>query len=196
MAFIKFLSSATHIADFLKKHPDQKNEPQTVLVGRSNVGKSSLINHFFPIKNIAKTSGTPGKTSLLQCFSTKLGLWIDLPGYGFAKTSKKERFSWKKSAESVLENNPRLHCILFLLDSRHPPSPLDLLFHDWLKKTDSPYIILLTKADKLSLPQQNAQKQKIAQILKEDPASMILYSIRDIAGKTQLLYRLKNGTFT
>lgn len=154
---VQFIKSATHI--------DQKPDPglpEVAVVGRSNVGKSSLINVLFNRKNLAKISSTPGKTRLLNYFQIDEHIYfVDLPGYGYAKLSKTERDKWQKSIESYLKNNDYLKLILLLIDIRHGILPIDQIMIEWLNYYNIPFAIILTKSDKISKNQVRSIKLKI-----------------------------------
>jgi GTP-binding protein len=143
---VHFLKSVTHL--------DQRPlplQPEVAVIGRSNVGKSSLINTLFNRKNLAKISSTPGKTRLINYFSVDDQLYfVDLPGYGYAKISKKMRSGWQRDLESYLKNNLELKLVFLLLDSRREIMENDRLMIDWLQYFQIPYILVLTKSDKIS----------------------------------------------
>lgn len=125
--------------------------PEYAFIGRSNVGKSSLINMLTGRNKLAKTSGTPGKTQLINHFKID-DTWyiVDLPGYGYAKVSKKDRAQWDKMIRGYLTTRKNLMCVMVLLDSRHDPQKNDLEFMEWLGKNEIPFVMVFTKADKLS----------------------------------------------
>jgi GTP-binding protein len=127
------------------------NKPEFAFIGRSNVGKSSLINMLAGKKNLAKTSQTPGKTQLINHFLVD-DKWymVDLPGYGFAKVSKKERENWEAMIFDYLTQRENLLCIFVLIDSRHSVQQVDLDFMLWLGEKNLPFAIVFTKIDKLS----------------------------------------------
>lgn len=127
------------------------NLPEYAFIGRSNVGKSSLINALTNKKNLAKTSQTPGKTQLINHFLIN-NTWylVDLPGYGYAKTSKTNRAEWEKFIRRYLRVRENLQCIFVLVDSRHEPQKLDLDFCKWLGENGIPFLLVFTKADKQS----------------------------------------------
>lgn len=133
------------------------NKPEFAFIGRSNVGKSSLINMLAGKKNLAKTSQTPGKTQLINHFLVGNNWFmVDLPGYGFAKVSKKEREDWETMIFDYLTQRENLLCIFVLIDSRHSVQQVDLDFMLWLGEKGLPFVIVFTKTDKLS----NNQLQK------------------------------------
>ncbi len=123
--------------------------PEFAFIGRSNVGKSSLINMLTGRRKLAKTSNTPGKTQTINHFLINQQ-WhlVDLPGYGYAKVSKTTRDDWGKMIESYLLNRPQLVSLFVLIDSRIPPQKIDLVFIDWVGERGVPFTIIFTKADK------------------------------------------------
>ena len=124
--------------------------PEYAFIGRSNVGKSSLINMLTGRKALAKTSGKPGKTQLINHFKINDSWFlVDLPGYGYAKVSKKDRSIFAKFIFEYLEKRENLICTFVLIDSRHSPQKNDLLFMEWLGKKKIPFVIIYTKIDKL-----------------------------------------------
>ena len=134
------------------------DKPEYAFIGRSNVGKSSLINMLTDIKNLAKTSATPGKTQLINHFvveskSTEKSpvlFWnlVDLPGYGFAKVSQSSRRRWEQMIENYLRKRENLNRVFVLIDSRHAPQKIDLEFVEQLFKWEIPFTIIFTKSDK------------------------------------------------
>jgi GTP-binding protein len=133
--------------DYLQcPNPDR---PEYAFIGRSNVGKSSLINMITGYDKLAKTSGTPGKTQLINHFVVNDEWFIvDLPGYGFAKVSQTQRKKWEKMIEDYLRKRPNLVTVFILIDSRHSPQKIDLEFVDKLGEWKIPFCLVFTKADK------------------------------------------------
>ena len=128
--------------------------PEYAFIGRSNVGKSSLINMLTGHKGLAKTSARPGKTQLINHFLINNSWYlVDLPGYGWARVSKTEREKWQKMITEYFTKRENLACVLLLIDSRHEPLPIDLEFMDQLIRFQAPFAIVFTKADKQSAPQ-------------------------------------------
>ncbi|OAS17554.1 ribosome biogenesis GTP-binding protein YihA/YsxC [Paenibacillus oryzisoli] len=124
--------------------------PEIALAGRSNVGKSSLINCLISRKNLARTSSQPGKTQTLNYYKVNQDLYfVDLPGYGYAKVSKTKREQWGKFIESYLLNREPLRLVMQLVDLRHPPSKDDQAMYEWLRHMDVPVLVVATKADKI-----------------------------------------------
>jgi GTP-binding protein len=124
--------------------------PEYAFIGRSNVGKSSLINMLTERKGLAKTSGRPGKTQLINHFKIN-GNWflVDLPGYGYAKVSKKDKKTFQKYITNYFEQRKQLICTFVLVDIRHEPQKIDMEFMEWMGTAGIPFCIVFTKADKL-----------------------------------------------
>lgn len=133
------------------------DKPEYAFIGRSNVGKSSLINMLCRHKNLAKTSSTPGKTLLINHFIiNKEWYLVDLPGYGFAKRSKTVQKKIEQMVSSYILQREQLLCTFVLIDIRHDPQQIDREFIDWLGESGIPFAIIFTKADKLSVPKARA----------------------------------------
>ena len=129
----------------------QESIPEYAFIGRSNVGKSSLINMLVERKKLAKTSSTPGKTRLINHFKINHEWFLcDLPGYGYAKVSKKERETFSKMIERYALERTNLVCFFVLVDARHKPQEIDLDFIEWLGDSQLPFVIVLTKVDKIN----------------------------------------------
>ncbi|AGU72820.1 ribosome biogenesis GTP-binding protein YihA/YsxC [Streptococcus constellatus subsp. pharyngis] len=145
----------THNAEILlsaanKSHYPQDEIPEIALAGRSNVGKSSFINTLLNRKNLARTSGKPGKTQLLNFFNIDNQLrFVDVPGYGYAKVSKTERAKWGRMIEEYLTTRENLRAVVSLVDFRHEPSADDVQMYEFLKYYEIPVIVVATKADKI-----------------------------------------------
>ncbi|MEQ8579650.1 MAG: ribosome biogenesis GTP-binding protein YihA/YsxC [Balneola sp.] len=159
----KFITSATKIEEC---PPDEF--PEVCFAGRSNVGKSSLINAIVNRKNIARTSNVPGKTQQMNYY--QIGedcFFVDLPGYGFAKVPKKERERWGRNIRQYLSERQSLRLILSVIDARHEPSALDQDFFYWLASNEMPFCVLMSKADKLSNNKFAQSKKAVKNILAE-----------------------------
>lgn len=141
-------------------------KPEYAFIGRSNVGKSSLINMITRRKALAKTSQTPGKTLLINHFSINDGEWyiVDLPGYGYAARGKQMRDKINRIIEDYVLNRREMCCLFVLIDIRHDPQKIDMEFIDWLGEHDVPFALVFTKADKLGPV---AAQRKVAAYLKE-----------------------------
>ncbi len=157
--------------EFIKSSNDIASCPQPVLpeyafTGRSNVGKSSLINMLSNKKNLAKTSSTPGKTRLINHFLVNSEWYIvDLPGYGYAKASKKEKAGFNKLLEKYMIHCERLSCLFVLIDCRHEPQESDIKFTRWLGVNQVPFVIIFTKTDKLSPEKLKSNIENYKQVL-------------------------------
>lgn len=125
--------------------------PEVAFLGRSNVGKSSLLNALLQRRSLARTSNTPGRTQSINFYLVNGRFhFADLPGYGFAKVSKSMRSDWGRMAEQYLSERQQLVLSIHLVDARHPPTELDQQLHDWLTEHEHPQLIVATKSDKLS----------------------------------------------
>ncbi len=143
-------------AEFVKSAAERSHwvidgRPEIAFLGRSNVGKSSLINSLLLRKGLARTSNTPGRTQSINFFLINDSFYFaDLPGYGYAKVSRSMRSDWGKMAEDYLSDRDELALCIQLIDSRHAPTSLDIQLNEWLKHHKKPFIVVATKADKLS----------------------------------------------
>jgi len=156
----RFITSAPALKDC----PDE-SLPEFCFAGRSNVGKSSLLNKMTNKRRLARTSNTPGKTQQMNYYNIdETCYFVDLPGFGFAKVPEKERKRWGKDIQEYLKNRSTLRLILHLVDARHPPTALDEEFFFWMASNGMPFAVILTKADKLSknkLTQSVAHTRKV-----------------------------------
>lgn len=137
----------------------ESDMPEIVFSGKSNVGKSSLINKFFNRKNLARVSGVPGKTTTINFFICDNVRFADLPGYGYAKRSDSERRRWGELMEGYFAAGRDIRLVIQLLDIRHDPTADDMTMLDFLTRTGYPFICVLTKADKLK-PKERAERSK------------------------------------
>ena len=138
-------------------------KPEVVFSGRSNVGKSSLINKLCNRKNLARVSGEPGKTGTINFYTVNDFYIVDLPGYGFAKVSDKERARWDKLINSYFETGRGINLVVQLIDCRREPSADDYTMLDYLTHHRMPFVIALTKGDKLNKTEQNAAVEQFKQ---------------------------------
>lgn len=150
--------------------------PEIVFLGRSNVGKSSLLNALTGRSGLARVSGTPGKTTLVNVFRLPPCYLIDLPGYGFARASKSDRVGYAKLLQGVLAKRPRLTGVVWLLDARRDPSTDDRRFGALLAQRQTPALIALTKADKLGRAAQQERVRALAEALELPEAQFELTS--------------------
>lgn len=166
--------------DKFLEYKDQNGNimPEIAIAGRSNVGKSSLINHLFNHKGLARVSSTPGKTQTLNFFDVDNQLiLVDLPGYGYAKRSQEAQKKWAESIDIYFQNRSNLVLILLLIDSRHLPSEDDLAFVQWAEHFHKPLLIIFTKCDTLA---EHERKKKTEAALKFlNQTDSVYYSIKD-----------------
>jgi len=160
---------------FVTSAPDLAGRPEPVLpefafIGRSNCGKSSLINHFLERSSIAKTSGKPGKTRLLNYFLVQDRYYlVDLPGYGFARVSKRQRAQWRGLFQRFLKAQDRPLALFHLLDVRHPPTNEDKEVSGWIRASGHPWAVAVTKIDKVGTNSRQQRYQEIISSLDMDP---------------------------
>lgn len=189
-------------AEFVISNTDYRKCPKTdvpefAFIGRSNVGKSSLINMLCGNKALAKTSSQPGKTQCINHFSINKNTmyWVDLPGYGYARTSKESREKWRKMTYDYLEYRENLACVFVLVDGRHEPQKSDVAFINWLGEHGVPLAIVATKADKTS---QNEVQHNLALLKRvlsatwESLPPIFMTSALNATGKAELLDYMAN----
>lgn len=165
---------------------------EIAFVGRSNVGKSSIINALTNRKKLAKVSQTPGKTRLINFFIINNDFHlVDLPGYGYAKVSKKEQQSWGKTIETYLYDRKELKRVVLLVDSRHKPTGDDIMMYDWIKHYGYDAVVVATKSDKLSNNDLVKSKKIIRETLKIAPEEQLyFFSSLNKRGKDELIDNL------
>jgi len=187
---------------FIKSSTDWKmcpepKFPEVALIGRSNVGKSSLINSLLEAKGAAKISSTPGKTQVINHFLINDNWYlVDLPGYGYAKVSQSERVKWEKMVKNYLTNRPNLTCLLLLVDSRVPPQKSDLEFAAFTGKNRLPIYIVFTKADKQSAAKTKATVKEFSEeLLKdwEELPPMVISSAINGLGRDEILQVIESA---
>jgi len=162
--------------------------PEIAFVGRSNVGKSSLINALVGRRSLAKTSNTPGRTQLINFFAVNNRLFfVDLPGYGFAKVPQSVKKNWGEMIETYLRERRNLALVIFILDIRRDPGREDLSLRDWLEHYRIPYAAILTKSDKLSNQKALQQKKLIEKTMgKGASGNAVLFSAKTGKGTEEL----------
>jgi GTP-binding protein len=168
------------------------NRVEIAFVGRSNVGKSSIINSLTNRKKLAKVSQTPGKTRLVNFFLINDDFYlVDLPGYGYAKVSKAEKDSWGKTVEMYLNDREQLKRVVLLVDSRHKPTGDDIIMHEWIKHFGYDVIVVATKSDKLTRNELNKNEKVIKETLKLDADDKLyFFSSLNKNGKDELINNL------
>ncbi|MCF8068237.1 MAG: ribosome biogenesis GTP-binding protein YihA/YsxC [Desulfobacterales bacterium] len=166
--------------------------PEIAFAGRSNVGKSSLINTLVNRKRLVKTSNTPGRTQLVNFFDiNKTFSFVDLPGYGYAKVPEKVRKEWGPMIETYLSKRETLTGVILILDIRRTPKEEELSFINWLKIYKIPCILVVTKADKLSKMKQKKQITKIAETLLIDKNELLIFSSKSRLGLNQVWNKIE-----
>jgi GTP-binding protein len=161
--------------------------PELAFAGRSNVGKSSLINTLVSRRKLVQTSSTPGKTRLINFFRVNDALMlVDLPGYGYARVSEEERRKWRPMIERYLSSRENLKAVVVILDIRRAPNEEDAQLLDWLVRREIASILVVTKADKLSKTAQLKQLKIIAGALETDPDDLVLFSSKSRQGRDVL----------
>jgi GTP-binding protein len=170
--------------------PEQYPEPEypeVAFAGRSNVGKSSLINKLVNRRSLVKTSSTPGRTQLINFFLVNAGLsLVDLPGYGYAKVPAAVKKQWGPMVEAYISSRTNLKAVVLLMDIRRTPKAEEFNLMDWLRHHRIPMILVLTKADKISKSQQSRQRKLTAEILGIDAEDFVLFSAKSGLGKSVL----------
>ena len=164
--------------------------PEVAVAGRSNVGKSSLLNKVFGRKNLVKVSATPGKTANINFFEVDGIRFVDLPGYGYAKVSMKERERWANLISGYFDQERSFNVVLSLVDIRHEAQKLDLEMVGFLKDQGLPFLVVLTKADKLSRGKQNQQAALLSRQLGVPRDRMIVTSSETGQGIDELKSRI------
>ncbi|MEI6305519.1 MAG: ribosome biogenesis GTP-binding protein YihA/YsxC [Deltaproteobacteria bacterium] len=169
--------------------------PEIAFAGRSNVGKSSLVNVLVNRKNLVRTSSTPGRTQLINFFSVNDRLvLVDLPGYGYAKAPSEVRKQWKPMIETYLTKRENLRGVVLILDIRRIPSDGDLEMLGWLEAWNIPAIIVVTKWDKLTKNERNKQLSLIAANIKRDKSTLFPFSALSKEGRDEIWRELEIRT--
>lgn len=187
-----------HSAKYLISNPKVEgcptpDKPEYAFIGRSNVGKSSLINMLTNHSKLAKTSGTPGKTQLINHFIINYSWYlVDLPGYGFAKVSHSQRASWEKMIADYLQKRENLVTVFVLIDSRHSPQKVDLDFLRKLGDWQIPFNMVFTKADKITQKEASKNVRSFIEAMKKDweyiPRSFVTSTVKFLGRKDMLSY--------
>jgi GTP-binding protein len=165
---------------------------EIAFLGRSNVGKSSLINTLLGVKGLARTSRTPGRTQSLNFFTINDRFrFVDLPGYGYAKVPAQIRHTWGELVTGYLAKRPQLVLSIHIVDSRHEPATLDLQLHEWLEHHQKPHIIVATKSDKLSQNELHKNIRRVESVLMND--QIIAYSAITRRGREKIWQAIESA---
>jgi GTP-binding protein len=187
------VTSATFLKSaFAEEHWPADEVSEISFLGRSNVGKSSLINSLLGVKGLARTSGTPGRTQALNFFDINQRFrFVDLPGYGYARVPKTMRVQWGQMAEDFLAKRANLVLSIQIVDSRHDPSDLDLQLNSWLRHFGKPRLIVATKSDKLSQNELRKNLERIRSILSAE--RVIAYSAVKTRGREEVWQAIESA---
>jgi len=165
--------------------------PEIAFAGRSNVGKSSLLNRLIKRRNLVKTSSKPGKTQSLNFFLLDNCIYlVDLPGYGYARVSRKMQLAWQELITAYLESRKNLKCVVVIVDLRHELKIGDLQLVDWLRSNGVPFILVYTKADKLSANQCNKNAAVLDAGFGVSKSARVMFSAKTGMGRDNLLQAL------
>ena len=198
------ITQARYLASAVRKdqYPAEK-KPEFVFIGRSNVGKSSLINSLTRVKNLARVSSQPGKTQTINFYELGAKLpgeeerrsfyLVDLPGYGYAKTSREKRKLWSSFIEEYLKTSEQLQFVCQLIDIRHAPMASDVEMFQWLVRTGIPVLVIATKADKIGKQAREKQVREIQKALGVPDLSVLPYSSLKNEGRSELLDVLRDS---
>ena len=183
----EFLKSAFQETDW-----PRDSKPEIAFLGRSNVGKSSLINSLLSVRGLARTSSTPGRTQSLNFFDVNNDFrFVDFPGFGYARVPKEIKSSWGEMATTYLAKRPQLVLSIHIVDSRHEPTKQDLQLHEWLELSNKPRLVVATKSDKLSNNELKKNLEHIARVLNHD--SVMAYSAKSGRGREELWRAIKSA---
>jgi len=183
----EFIKSAFHESDW-----PREAKSEIAFLGRSNVGKSSLINSLLGVRGLARTSSTPGRTQAVNFFLINNSFrFVDLPGYGYARAPKAVKAQWSAAAETYLAKRDQLVLSIHIVDSRHEPSKQDLQLHQWLVHHHKPHLIVATKSDKLSNNELRKNIDRVKRVLESD--QILIYSATTKRGQEELWRAIKRS---
>ena len=183
----EFLKSSFQVADW-----PIEQLPEIAFMGRSNVGKSSLINSLLSVRGLARTSSTPGRTQSLNFFLINRRFrFVDLPGFGYARVPKAIKASWGEMVSSYLAKREQLVLSIHIVDSRHEPTTLDLQLHEWLEHSARPRLIVATKSDKLSNNELKQSLGRVKRVFSED--RVVAFSARTGRGGNEVWQTIENA---
>ncbi len=183
----EFVGSATG-----PRHFPKDRRPEIAFVGRSNVGKSSVLNRLLGRRKLARVSKTPGRTQTINFYRINGAFYfVDLPGYGYARVSEQMRRSWAAMVEGYLRGREALRAVVVIVDARHPPTPLDQEMCTWLHAAPIPHLVVLTKVDKVSRGGRRRIRETATAALKmRDPGEIIFFSAVTGEGQRELWQRV------
>lgn len=183
----EFAGSATGPRDF-----PRDRQPEIAFAGRSNVGKSSLLNRLLGRRKLARVSRTPGRTQTINFYWINGAFYcVDLPGYGYARVSERIRRSWAPMVEGYLRGREVLKVVVMIVDARHPPTPLDQEMRAWLRAARIPHLVVLTKVDKVKRGARRRTREDAAAVLEiRDPQDVHLFSAVTGEGERELWQHL------
>ena len=190
------LNASFILAASVKEHFPHSTLPEIAFAGRSNVGKSSLLNSIVLRKSLAKISSTPGKTQTINFFNVEdRWMLVDMPGFGYAQASKSKREDWFKMNREYLVGRENLVLVASLIDSRHDPMESDIAFIEWMETNQIPYLIILTKCDKISAKLLAARKEQVEHLVThcEYALEVLPYSSVTNLGRDQLIGIIKKS---
>lgn len=186
----EFVVSAVSARDF-----PRETLPEVAIAGRSNVGKSSLINALTGSRNLARTSSSPGKTRMINFYRLEQAFFlVDLPGFGYARAPKGESRKWRQLVNQYFESRPAIALVVHLVDSRMKPTALDLQLAEWLDNLGMPRLIVATKSDKLSGNERTVQQRAISEAFGGEP--VILSSAVTGAGSKEIWKRVAEAALS
>lgn len=185
----EYLTSALALADC-----PQDSTPEVAFIGRSNSGKSSCLNRLTGSKTLARVSKTPGRTQLLNFFTTSFGgRLVDLPGYGYARVSKQLQAKWGHAAHEYLQKRPNLVGLVLIMDARHIPQSLDQEMIEWCREQQIPLLILLNKVDKTNQRQRATSLRAVRELLANyESAEVTLFSAKSGKGTDEVQLKLRD----
>ena len=188
---MKIISADFITSAVVSKGYPEGNLPEVAFAGRSNVGKSSLLNKLVNRKSLARTSRAPGRTQLINFFLVNQAFYmVDLPGYGFAKVPENIRAKWGQMVETYLQQRENLRGVIMLVDVRHDPTKLDQQMYSWLCHYDLPTVIAATKTDKLSKSQNIKQLAQIKKVLQLKPRHLLVSTSSQTGAGREELWRI------
>lgn len=190
-----FIKTAINPKDYPKLVDDHgRLLPEIAVAGRSNVGKSSLLNHLFNRKGLVKTSSQPGKTQAINFFTlNKQVSFVDLPGYGYAKVPLEVKKQWGPMIHSYFDNRKTLKLVLFLFDIRRLPSDDDFKLLEWAMHRELAMILVLTKTDKVKSNEKAANTEKILKAFNVENLHFVHYSTTKNVGRDQLIFMIRDA---